>query len=140
MPKSKKRHRDHKKTLKQLRLAIAADMDRVESELGVRVAPSLKRRIQQDVFTCSNSSLDGFFEAPLPSHRGDLRRDFIRRRLNGEGKGERLMVLAAEYEPTPNENEELGGRYVVGHPQGPTYDRTMEAFKSQKRRAEKARH
>ncbi len=139
MSESKKRQRKHNKVLKRLRRAIAADMDRVESELGLRVVRSLKRLIEQEVFICSNPFLDGFFEAPLPSHRGDLRRDFIRRRLNGEGKDEQLMILAAEYQPAPNQDEP-GGRRVIGHPQGPDYDQSVAAFRSRERRIKGTRH
>lgn len=129
MPDSKKRQRKREKPLKELRRAIEADFDRAASDHHAEADPAMRKRICGEVFKLSDPLLPGFHEAALPSYRGDLRRDFIRRRLDGEGEGEDLWRLAREYMPIPD-GWAPSGRFTIGHPPGPSYDNTWRAFRS----------
>lgn len=134
MPNSLIRQRKRQKPLKELRRAIRADIDLVCQQMAVTLSARLRRDLEDEIFRLSDPFCPGYMEAPLPSHRGDLRRRYIRLCLTSRpGDPPPEEVAAPWLVPIPTQGCPPGRR-VLGYPAGPRYDDACRAFRYRRRR------
>ena len=134
MPESKKRQRKHEKPLEELLRAIRADIKFVGEQLGWPVPAEFARGLEEEVLRLSDPFYPGYFEAPIPSHRGDLRRHFISFHFIWEPGDPPVEEICSPWlMPIPTE-EPWTGDCPPWHPRGPDYDDSVRAFRSLRKR------
>ena len=137
MPDSKKRQRQiEKQPLKELKREARRTVLFVSLEYGQPLASEVLRLVANEVFRYGDSDCPGFAQAPLPSDRGDLRKEYARRRLD-DFQGTHPDEVIQQVLLTPQGQAGPGPRRsAISHQ--PSAARTRRAFRSL--HARKGRH
>jgi hypothetical protein len=133
MPKSYKNRRRRERPIRRVRTAARMDLEMVVSELDIELDAGVNRRLVDEAVALADPWTYSGLDAALPPERPDVRREFFRRRLAGEGNGPTaLESLARELAPTPGSSPPPL-RSCWGYPQISELE-VMRAFRSWRRR------
>ncbi len=138
MPRSYKKRRRREQPIRTLRQAAHRDLEIVITETGIEPDALLAGQLVNEATMFADPWALAGIDAPLPAHRGDLRREYFRRRLGGEGETAAARdLLARELAPTPDERS-AAGQLPWGHSNEPvSYEVALRAFLSVRRRLER---
>src|SRR4051812_5375805 len=86
MGQSHKRRRDQDKPLRELKAVVHGIVDSMCREFAREVPPAEQRALVAEVLRLTDPWTYDGIDAPIPAHRLDLVREWVVRRLAGEGE------------------------------------------------------